>query len=146
MGQNCFYEDGVCFECQRCSACCRYEPGNVFLSNREVDTISNFLHLDRAFFIRNYCSRVFAHGGLRLSLIEKSNYDCIFWNPDTKGCSIYPVRPVQCSTFPFWPSIFASKEVWDLYAKDCPGMNRGAHHTKDEIEAKIKEYEDELES
>ena len=28
-------------------------------------------------------------------------------------CSIYDVRPVQCSTYPFWPSLLKNKEVWE---------------------------------
>ncbi|HQO67077.1 MAG TPA: YkgJ family cysteine cluster protein, partial [Spirochaetales bacterium] len=31
MNQS-FWHEGLRFECARCSACCRYEPGYVFLS------------------------------------------------------------------------------------------------------------------
>ena len=36
----------------------------------------------------------------------------MFLNPIGQ-CSIYDVRPVQCSTYPFWPSLLASKEDWE---------------------------------
>ncbi len=144
MAENCFYEEGLHFECHQCSACCRYDAGHVFISDREVNAISDYLKMDRAFFIRQYCHRVFAHEKMRISLNEKKNHDCIFWDLELKGCAIYPVRPVQCSTFPFWPSIFTSKESWDRYEKECPGINKGKLHSKDSIESEIKRYEDEL--
>ncbi|HUX21603.1 MAG TPA: YkgJ family cysteine cluster protein, partial [Spirochaetia bacterium] len=31
-----FYQDGLRFECTRCDACCRHEPGYVFLSQTDL--------------------------------------------------------------------------------------------------------------
>lgn len=50
-------------------------------------------------------------------------------------CAIYPVRPLQCRTWPFWPENMKSRAAWDRAAKGCPGMNRGGRHfTKDQAE------------
>ncbi len=67
-----------------------------------------------------------------ISLLERSNNDCIFLS-DT-GCRIYPVRPLQCSSYPFWGSVLSSEEQWEDEAKECPGINNGKLHTKEEIE------------
>ena len=62
----------------------------------EIEAIAGFLGISIAEFGRRYLRRV----GGSLSLTEKPNHDCIFWDD---GCTVYPVRPTQCRTFPFWP-------------------------------------------
>ena len=74
-------------------------------------------------------------GNELLSLKEKSNKDCILWD---NGCTVYGVRPVQCVTFPFWESILASEETWEIAASGCPGINSGITHSKEAIMQKIK--------
>ena len=37
---------------------------------------------------------------------------CTFLNPIGQ-CSIYDVRPIQCRTYPFWPSILKNKQTWE---------------------------------
>ncbi len=41
------------------------------------------------------------------SLKEKSGGECVFHDAVTNLCRIYPVRPLQCSLFPFWPVLLA---------------------------------------
>jgi Fe-S-cluster containining protein len=38
---------------------------------------------------------------------------CIFLDMETNHCQIYPVRPIQCSTYPFWTSILESEYHWN---------------------------------
>lgn len=38
---------------------------------------------------------------------------CIFLDRTTNHCQIYPVRPVQCRTYPFWPTVTASVQSWN---------------------------------
>jgi Fe-S-cluster containining protein len=38
---------------------------------------------------------------------------CIFLDRTTNQCQIYPVRPVQCRTYPFWPTVTASVQSWN---------------------------------
>jgi Fe-S-cluster containining protein len=66
-----------------------------------------------------------------LSLREKSNFDCIFWE---NGCTVYEERPLQCGTFPFWESIVHSSVSWNELMKDCPGMGKGRAYSRAEIE------------
>jgi len=49
-------------------------------------------------------------------------------------CSIYPVRPTQCVTFPFWWTYLTSPEAWTAAIKRCPGCGVGPVHSAEEIE------------
>jgi Fe-S-cluster containining protein len=72
----------------------------------------------------------------RLSLIEKPGGDCIFWDKQA-GCTVYPARPVQCQTWPFWPENVVTSEDWDHVRSICPGSGRGRLYTVDEIVSSI---------
>lgn len=114
---------GLRFECQGCNYCCSCEPGYVFLSDDDLKTLCNHFSMDEETFIKTYCRKVHLGFGYRISLLEKENYDCIFLTE--KGCSCYESRPLQCRTYPFWPSIVKDKESWEAEAKSCPGINKG---------------------
>ena len=43
---------------------------------------------------------------------KEEDGSCIFLN-DEGLCNIYEARPVQCSTYPFWPRIMASRGAWN---------------------------------
>jgi len=128
-----FYENGLRFECRRCSKCCRHTPGYVFLSETDVGSLLAALNVSRQDFLRLYCRRVNFGPAQRLSLKEKRNVDCILWEGD--GCSVYAARPLQCRSFPFWSSCLSSAGEWDFHSRQCPGMGEGRIHSKEEIEA-----------
>ncbi|MDR3343698.1 MAG: YkgJ family cysteine cluster protein [Treponema sp.] len=130
-----FYIEGLCFSCTRCSTCCRYERGFVFLTEKDTTLLAAALQVSYTDFVDTYCRWVSMEPGReQLSLKEKPNYDCVFWE---NGCSLYEKRPLQCRTFPFWESLLASFDAWKRAAGSCPGMGRGMLHGKDEIEAYI---------
>jgi Fe-S-cluster containining protein len=129
-----FYAQGLNFSCKRCSSCCRFEAGYVFLSEKDVSILGAALSIPVQEFISSYCRWVPGENGKdRLSLKEKPNNDCIFWKAEKEGCSLYESRPLQCRAYPFWLSILDSKKNWGIHAKDCPGMNHGAFHSADSI-------------
>lgn len=125
------YRDGLRFSCTRCSRCCRHTPGYVFLSAQDLERISRALGVDAAEVRRRYCRPVRVGGFTRVSLQEKPNLDCIFW--DRKGCSIYAARPLQCRSFPFWSANLASRESWEEQAAACPGIGSGRRHSRSSI-------------
>ena len=130
-----FYAQGLCFSCVRCSACCRFESGFVFLSSQDTSLLGTALNMADKDFITAYCRWVPSENGkTQLSLKEKSNYDCIFWSQEA-GCLVYKARPLQCRAFPFWASVLKNKSSWEITAKDCPGMDRGELHSRDSINA-----------
>jgi Fe-S-cluster containining protein len=57
-----------------------------------------YLNLEAELFVKKYCRWVDQGGDPILSLVEKSNFDCIFWD---QGCTIYQARPDQCRSYPF---------------------------------------------
>jgi len=131
-----FYANGLNFSCQRCSACCRYEAGFVFLSEEDIEKLSAELNMDKNSLITAFCRWVGIKGEESLSLKEKSNKDCIFW--ESSGCKVYNARPLQCLTFPFWESIVSSVHGWETAASGCPGIKLGKLHKKQEIDRYIK--------
>ena len=38
---------------------------------------------------------------------------------------VYPVRPAQCRTWPFWNSNLESEETWKEVVSVCPGSGCG---------------------
>jgi hypothetical protein len=77
------------------------------------------------------------HIGARSTIIEEPRTnDCVFLTKTKsgRGCSIYPVRPNQCRTWPFWSYNLASPNDWNMAGVKCPGINRGGLYSFEEIE------------
>ena len=64
------------------------------------------------------------------SLRIRRNGDCIFWD---RGCTIYPVRPRQCRTFPFWPENLESPQAWAAATRTCHGAGKGKLYRLEDI-------------
>ena len=127
-----FYASGLKFSCKRCSACCRYDAGYVFLSENDLNKLLAVQEMDRKNFIAAFCRWITDWDGKKcLSLKERTNKDCIFWD---NGCKVYRVRPLQCRAFPFWESIVATAESWKIAASGCTGINSGKLYTAEEID------------
>ena len=72
--------------------------------------------------------------GNRVSLTEFANGDCTFFDGRTRRCSIYPVRPKQCRTWPFWRSNLEDPQAWKQTQRDCPGAGHGTLYSLEQIE------------
>ncbi len=133
------YAKGLRFSCARCSACCRGEPGYVFLSRADLGRLLKRLGLDFKSFYREYCTLVDVGTGMALSLREvrrgDGSLDCALWRPE--GCGVYEDRPVQCSTYPFWPSVLESARSWRDEASSCPGIGAGEALPREAIEERL---------
>ncbi len=44
--------------------------------------------------------------------LKREEGACIFLDRSSNKCGIYDVRPVQCRTYPFWPSLLESPDDW----------------------------------
>jgi Fe-S-cluster containining protein len=124
---------GLRFGCRRCSACCRFTPGFVLLSPIDLVDLMAAVAVSWEEFKRRFLRPLRIGPFIRLSLREKANYDCIFWEND--GCRVYDHRPLQCRSFPFWSHILSSRSAWNEQKKNCPGMDRGPLHDPREISA-----------
>jgi len=76
--------------------------------------------------------------GIRKSLVEFSNGDCVFFDNETRKCDVYEARPRQCKTWPFWDSNLKSKETWEETCVSCPGSGTGKLYNLDQIEDQRK--------
>jgi Fe-S-cluster containining protein len=130
MKDDLWYKDGLHFECLRCGGCCTGFSGTVRVTDEEIRALSQRLNLSEAEFRSSY-TRAMGRGVI--SLIEKENQDCIFFEKE-QGCTVYTDRPRQCRTWPFWRSNVYSSERWMRGAERCPGMNRGMLHGADLIQ------------
>jgi len=125
-----WYKDGLQFSCSQCGNCCTGEPGVVWVDDEEIAAIAQ--HLDKSTGeVRLFHTRLYAN---RVSLIEFANGDCTFFDPESRRCQIYEVRPRQCKTWPFWKSNLESIETWKETQKACPGAGTGDFVSLDEIE------------
>ena len=122
-------QGGLRFSCFECGRCCGGAPGNVWVDGEEQRRIARYLCIDAEELRKKYLVR--KQG--RVSLKELDNLDCIFYERNSAHCLIYKVRPLQCSLFPFWPSLVEDENIWIFYAKLCPGMNQGKLYTKEMI-------------
>jgi Fe-S-cluster containining protein len=116
-----WYHAGLPFECTQCGDCCTGSPGFVWVNSNEVRAIADYLDKPVGE-IRLLYTRP-ARG--RVSLNEYANGDCVFFDPQARRCTIYPVRPMQCKTWPFWDSTTATPAAWAETCRACPGSGTG---------------------
>jgi Fe-S-cluster containining protein len=145
-----WYADGLQFTCSQCGNCCTGGPGFVWVTKTEIERLAAFLQITPEETVEQYCRKI--DGRISLNEVRHSQgaYDCVFLKDipasrgsaggktdrvtqTKRGCSIYPVRPLQCRTWPFWPENLSNKKIWDNTAKKCHGMNQGRQFTTKQI-------------
>ncbi|MDP6112430.1 MAG: YkgJ family cysteine cluster protein [Planctomycetota bacterium] len=127
-----WYKGGLHFSCTECGDCCK-GPGFVWVDQPAIRTIARYLDIPAEEFLRRYTRPA----GDRITIGEKANYDCFFWE-DEIGCTIYEVRPEQCRTFPFWPENLRKEKDWKYTVKHCPGSGTGNFYPADLIQKIMK--------
>ena len=118
------------FDCTGCGKCCKTR-GTVLLSPEELVKAAKLLRISIQEFKQLYVAQeqemddavsttipeLTPIGWVQLRDKEEeatglsSGYGsggCIFLDEENK-CKIYEARPMQCSTYPFWPRIMASR-------------------------------------
>lgn len=120
--KNLWYADGLRFECTQCGDCCSGAEGYVWVNQTEIEGMAGKLGMTPADFESRYVKRV----GVRRSLTERANGDCVLLDEKSRKCLAYEERPRQCKTWPFWDSNIRSPEAWAEAAEACPGCNKGS--------------------
>ena len=121
-----FFDDGIRFTCRGCGTCCTGEPGIVRISDDEIVRLAGHLTVSVESVAERYLYRLQNGYGIR----ELADGRCIFFE---SGCRIYPVRPMQCRTYPFWVSTLRSIERWQATCRQCPGIGTGRLYDREEI-------------
>lgn len=107
------------FSCKPgCINCCD-QKGFVYLTEQDLKNAAEFVGMTAKAFEAKYVFRT--RHLLRLRKPAKSQ--CHFLS--TGGCSIHPVKPTQCRTFPFWPELVKSRAEWTRTGGYCPGIGHG---------------------
>jgi uncharacterized protein len=128
-----WYAAGLRFTCTQCGDCCTGAPGYVWVTDDELAAIARHLGQPVAE-VRALHSRR-ARG--RQTLREKANGDCVLYDKQ-KGCTVYPVRPAQCRTWPFWESNVETPDEWKKTCELCPGAGQGELIPAEEISRRLK--------
>jgi uncharacterized protein len=107
------------FQCQPgCIRCCE-QKGFVYVTREDIARLAVHLKISRAEFRRRYLC-----GTAPLLRFRKQRHKaCPFLLAG--GCSVHTVKPLQCSSFPFWPELLDQLAERRAAASYCPGLNHG---------------------
>lgn len=131
-----WYSSGLAFECTQCGNCCSGpEAGYVWVTEEEVLSLASTLGM--ADQVEEFENKFTRQVGTQTSLVEYSDGHCIFLDPNTRTCSVYESRPVQCRTWPFWKGNVETPRAWGRAAENCPGCNQGRLHNLSEINSSL---------
>jgi uncharacterized protein len=129
-----WYKDGLHFTCTQCGNCCTGAPGVVWVTDEEIAQIAE-LRGTSVEDLRKERTRL-VEG--RVSLTERKNGDCTFFDSESRRCTIYSARPAQCRTWPFWNSNLENREAWKMTQQSCPGAGHGQLVPLKEIERQAR--------
>ncbi|MFN3605090.1 MAG: YkgJ family cysteine cluster protein [Leptonema sp. (in: bacteria)] len=105
------------FQCTQCGKCC-YGPGKVYFTKNDLIAIQQFLKLNHQKW-KSLLEKLNLQKKDQL-FVYYTNDKCLFLGKNNI-CKIYPVRPLQCLSFPFWSSNFSSKKSLQNLIQNCPG-------------------------
>lgn len=125
-----WYKDGLRFKCTGCGDCCTGGPGYVWVNRADIAQLAQAVNMNEGEFEERFVRDV----GVRKSLKEYPNGDCVFFNNKTRKCSVYEARPRQCRTWPFWDSNIRTPEAWADTCQVCPGSGKGRLYQLEHIE------------
>jgi len=107
--------------CQECKGnCCIGESGYIWLTPNEAKNIASFLDCSYEELMEKYIFK----SGYRMSIQERAyegGMACVFFDLNKRKCTIYPVRPAQCRSFPFWD--YYRDRISEV-ERECPGIYR----------------------
>ncbi|MDW7731573.1 MAG: YkgJ family cysteine cluster protein [Methanolobus sp.] len=134
------------FSCNMCGKCCRKEHGDntVVVSPEEIESICNNNRLEHSRvampfttdvpgilpderYLEDNRDLIDTDGNIHTfgwKLLRKRNGDCSFIPDKVAGnrCGIYDVRPMLCSTYPFY------MESGKLKTSECEGLGQQIPH------------------
>ncbi|MFT7670005.1 MAG: Fe-S-cluster containining protein [Planctomycetota bacterium] len=139
MSPNPWYHKGLRFECQRSGNCCKThgEYAYVYLAPKDVRAIAAFLELSEPEFLSKHCAE---DEGFTILRIDEPACPFLGKNHD---CTIYPVRPKQCGSWPFWRENLDDKARWEgAVSECCAGIGKGPLYNLEKVEEIADDTED----
>lgn len=129
-------EAGLRFGCTMCGNCCTGPEGYVLFTEEEGRRLAARLGVGYDEFLRDY-TKVTPEGVSLTETPSPHGLDCVFLDrssvPGRAVCGVYEDRPVQCRTWPFWPSLVRSRRDWELGKRKCPGLDKGRLYPPERI-------------
>jgi Fe-S-cluster containining protein len=158
-GSNQWFKEGLSFGCTGCGRCCKMN-GDVWLSPEEQPAIAKAIGETVDSFRDKYTRQTLKEwaclkqGTAVATSTDTSNTStdtttstetetiktgCVFLSSETGQCTIYETRPVQCRTYPFWPSLLEDIEDWEDEA-----VVPDDHHVNDATDASLSSLDNDL--
>ncbi|MDH7598177.1 MAG: YkgJ family cysteine cluster protein [Sedimentisphaerales bacterium] len=128
-----WFAAGLRFSCTKCGRCCSGPAeGYIWVDMEQIAQIAAFLKIPVERFKATYTR---TEGPFNTLIEDPHTKDCIFLEASgpIRQCAIYPVRPPQCRTWPFWPSNLTTPQAWQRASRRCPGINHGRLYTYQQI-------------
>ena len=91
MADEPWYADGLRFKCTGCGDCCTGAPGYVWVNQAEIDALALRLDMPVEQFEKKYVREV----GVRRTLKERKNFDCVFLDGETRKCTVYELSLIH---------------------------------------------------
>lgn len=113
-----WFDDGLRFKCTGCGKCCTGSPGYVYLSRKDLESLSAHFGLTEEQFTQKYARSI---DGQYALLDRAGSTDCLFLK--NNQCSVYEARPTQCRTFPWWVYHLREPSDWEAASQRCEGIN-----------------------
>jgi len=123
-----WYSSGLQFSCTQCGDCCRSHGDYrfVYLSEKDISQLADHFNLTNREFLFKYTEKEDI-----ARVLKWPNDACVFLGEN--GCTVYPARPRQCRTWPFWPETL-ERSIWEgEVVPFCPGAGKGRLYTLEEI-------------
>ena len=130
-----WYSRGLRFACQPdCGGCCTNHDdyAYVYLEGDDLGRLAEYLGMSRQAFSERFTEIDDGH-----SILTMDRPECPFLNG--KRCGVYPARPTQCRTFPFWSDNLRTRSSWRKVREFCPGIGQGELHSLRVIQACVAE-------
>ena len=131
MTKQPWYKDGLRFTCSQCGDCCTGAPGYVWVNKQEIAALAEAVS-DGV--VEQFEAQHVRKVGIRKSLREHADGACVFFDGQSRRCTVYEQRPRQCRTWPFWESNLRTPEAWAETCSICPGSGEGKLHQLVEID------------
>lgn len=89
----------------------------------ENPTLTPVLLPEEAKRLKNYVKAINTHWGLIYVLEKKANGTCIFLDEDTRRCSRYEERPLECKLYPLLLDFSQKQPTARLNLPQCPNIS-----------------------